>query len=34
MRDVEPINLTDGQTLLVVVKDGSVAEYTWDGVSI
>ena len=30
MRDVEPINLTDGQTLLVVVKDGSVAEYTWD----
>jgi hypothetical protein len=30
MRDPEPINLTDGQTLLVVVKDGRVIEYTWD----
>lgn len=30
MRDAEPIELTDGQTLLVVVRDGRVAEYTWD----
>jgi hypothetical protein len=30
MRDPEPIKLTDGQTLLVVVRDGRVAEYTWD----
>jgi hypothetical protein len=30
MRDPEPIKLTDGQTLLVVVKDGRVIEYTWD----
>ena len=30
MRDWEPIELTDGQTLLIIVKDGSVIEYTWD----
>jgi hypothetical protein len=30
MRDTEPIKLTDGQTLLVIVKDGRVLEYTWD----
>ncbi len=30
MREVEPIKLTDGQTLLVIVKDGRVIEYTWD----
>ncbi len=30
MRDPEPIELTDGQTLLVVVRDGRVVEYTWD----
>jgi len=30
MRDLEPIELTDGQTLLVIVKDGRVIEYTWD----
>jgi len=30
MREVEPIELTDGQTLLVAVKEGRVAEYTWD----
>ena len=30
MRDLEPIKLTDGQTLLVIVKDGRVIEYTWD----
>jgi hypothetical protein len=30
MRDVEPIELTDGQTLLVVIRDGRVAEFTWD----
>ncbi len=30
MREVEPIELTDGQTLLVAVKDGHVAEFTWD----
>ena len=30
MRDVEPIKLMDGQTLLVVVMDGRVVEYTWD----
>jgi hypothetical protein len=26
----EPIKLTDGQTLLVIVKDGRVVEFTWD----
>jgi hypothetical protein len=30
MREPEPIELTDGQTLLVVVKDDRVAEFTWD----
>lgn len=30
MRDVEPIKLTNGQTLLVIVKDGRVIEFTWD----
>jgi len=30
MRDQELIELTDGQTLLVIVKDGLVVEYTWD----
>jgi predicted secreted protein len=30
MREVEPIKLNNGQTLLVVVRDGRVAEYTWD----
>jgi hypothetical protein len=30
MRDHEPIKLTDGQTLLVIVKDGRILEYTWD----
>jgi hypothetical protein len=30
MRDPEPIKLTNGQTLLVVIKDGRVVEYTWD----
>jgi hypothetical protein len=30
MREVEPILLSDGQTLLVAVKDGRVAEFTWD----
>jgi len=30
MREAEPIELTDGQTLLVVVKDDRVAEFTWD----
>ena len=30
MREIEPIELTDGQTLLVVVREGRVAEYTWD----
>ncbi|HYG35425.1 MAG TPA: hypothetical protein VEC99_11605 [Clostridia bacterium] len=30
MRDVEPIQLSDGQTLLVMVRDGRVVEYTWD----
>jgi hypothetical protein len=30
MRDVEPIELTNGQTLLVVVRVGRVAEYTCD----
>jgi len=30
MRDEEPIELTNGQTLLIIVKDGRVIEYTWD----
>ncbi len=30
MRDAEPIELTNGQTLLIIVKDGRVIEYTWD----
>ena len=30
MPNPEPIKLTDGQTLLVMVKDGRVIEYTWD----
>ena len=30
MHEQEPIELTDGQTLLVVVQDGRVVEYTWD----
>ena len=30
MRDPEEIELTNGQTLLVVVRDGRVVEYTWD----
>jgi len=30
MRETEPIKLTDGQTLLIIVKDGSVIEYSWD----
>jgi hypothetical protein len=30
MRDPEPIELSDGQTLLIIVKDERVIEYTWD----
>ena len=30
MPDLESIKLIDGQTLLVIVKDGRVIEYTWD----
>ena len=30
MRDPEPIKLSHGQTLLVLVNDGRVIEYTWD----
>lgn len=30
MRELEPIKLSNGQTLLIMVKDGRVAEYTWD----
>jgi hypothetical protein len=30
MREIEPIKLTDGQTLLVILRDGRVAEFTWD----
>ena len=30
MRDVEPIELSDGQALLIIFKDGRVIEYTWD----
>jgi hypothetical protein len=30
MRDSEPIKLCNGQTLLIIVKDGRVIEYTWD----
>jgi hypothetical protein len=28
--EVEPIQLSNGQTLLIIVKDGRVIEYTWD----
>ncbi len=31
MREPEPIQLSDGQTLLIIVKDGRVLEFTWDG---
>ena len=30
MREVKPIELSDGQTLLILVKDGRVLEFTWD----
>ena len=30
MREPEPIHLSDGQTLLIIVKDGRVIEFTWD----
>lgn len=30
MRDSEPIQLSNGQTLLIVVKDGRIIEFTWD----
>jgi hypothetical protein len=30
MQDTGPIEIGDGQTLLVIVKDGRVIEYTWD----
>lgn len=30
MRDIEPIQLSNGQTLLIIVKDGRVVEFTWD----
>ena len=30
MREPEPIQLSDGQTLLILAKDGRVTEYTWD----
>jgi hypothetical protein len=30
MAEGERIELADGQTLLVMVKDGRVIEYTWD----
>ena len=30
MREIEPIKLSDGQTLLIIVKDGRVIEFTWD----
>jgi hypothetical protein len=30
MRELEPIQLSDGQTLLIIVKDGRVIEFTWD----
>ncbi|MGD1085923.1 MAG: hypothetical protein ABSA47_14395 [Verrucomicrobiota bacterium] len=30
MSDQGPIHLSDGQTLLIIVKDGCVIEYTWD----
>ena len=30
MREPEPIQLSDGQTLLILVKDGRVIEFTWD----
>jgi hypothetical protein len=30
IRDPEPIKLSDGQTLLIIVKDERVIEFTWD----
>jgi hypothetical protein len=30
MREPEPIKPKDGQTLLIIVKDGKVIEFTWD----
>ena len=30
MRDLEPIQLADGQTLLIIAQDGRVIEFTWD----
>jgi hypothetical protein len=30
MSALEPIQLTDGETLLIIVKDGRVTQYTWD----
>ena len=30
MGEQEPIKLTDGQTLLVIVKDGRIIEFTWN----
>jgi hypothetical protein len=30
MRETEPIELSAGQTLLIIVKDGRILEYTWD----
>jgi len=30
MREIRPIELTDGQTLLIIVADGRVLEFTWD----
>ncbi|MDB6021982.1 MAG: hypothetical protein JWQ04_1839 [Pedosphaera sp.] len=30
MRDLEPIQLSDGQTLLILAKDGRIVEFTWD----
>lgn len=30
MNSPVPIKLSDGQTLLIIVKDGCVIDYTWD----
>jgi len=30
MNAVEPIKLTDGEALLIIVKDGKVIHFTWD----
>lgn len=30
MTDLQPIELTEGQTLVIIVRDGRVIEYTWD----